>query len=185
MSQFPINQNTPNGQTHTVMESPLWIGRLYSFWAVLIFTFIVMLPVPFILPNSWKSFAGFIHLFQFGLPFIIAIFLDELFMQPFLKPDLENSNSLNHITIRGIPIPKIRDWMEWHLKWRKVIILTASSLYIVLTIFSSDFDFVFGIFLLEIFMIIFGSLIKTWHGFKRFNFMSWYITNVSTFKTYK
>lgn len=181
MTQFPMNNNTPNGQTHTIMESPIWIGRLYTFQPTFWVTWFVMFPIPFMFPLSWSTMHGFAQLFHSAIPLILAVFIDEKVIQSLIMPAWERSKQDDHIEIRGVSIPKIREWIMWHIHWRKTIILGSAALYSVLTIFSDDIDFVISMLFLEIALVVIFLLIKSWIGFKKFGFMSWYFSDVTSF----
>jgi hypothetical protein len=118
MTQFPMNNNTPNGQTHTIMESPIWIGRLYTFQPTFWITWFVMFGLAGLL-SYFKVPEGFGDLFFTSFPLLIALFIDERFIQQFLMPAWELSKQDDHISIRGIQVPKVREWIEWHITVRK------------------------------------------------------------------
>jgi hypothetical protein len=181
MTHSPMNPDHQNGQTQTIIESPIWIGRLYTFLPTFWITWFVMFPIPFLFPHKWIFTHGLVQLFHSSIPLVVAIFIDENFVQKFLMPAWERSKNEDHITIRGVSYPKIREWIEWNILFRKKIILGSAIGYTVLTIFSDNIDHVMKMILLEIVCIIAGTLSRTWFGFKRFGFMSWYFSDVSSF----
>jgi hypothetical protein len=180
MTQFPMNQNTPNGQTHTIMESPIWIGRLYTFQPTFWATWFAMFCLSGLL-SDLPVYDNFWTLFITSLPLLISLIVDEKFTQQFLMPAWERSAQENHISIRGVPVPKIREWIEWHIRTRKIALMYIGSIHIMLTIFSNNEKYVFVMLVIFIIAIISSTIIKTWIGFKRFGFMSWYFSDITSF----
>lgn len=183
MTQFPMNNNTPNGQTHTIMESPIWMGRLHSYWITFAVTWFVMFGLAGLL-SYFKVPEGFGDLFFTSFPLLIALFIDEKFTQKFLMPAWELSKQDDHISIRGIQVPKVREWIEWHITVRKKVMFCIGSVHVILIIFSDNEQYVSVMSFIFISSIIMSSLVKAWIGFKKFGFMSWYFSNISTFKHY-
>jgi hypothetical protein len=181
MNQFPMNNNTSNDQAHTIMESPIWIGRLYTFQPTFWITWFVMFGLAGFL-SYFKIPIGFGNLFFTSFPLLIALFIDERFIQQFLMPAWERSKHEDKISIRGVPIPKIREWIEWNIIVRKKTLTYIGIIHIVLTIFSTSFNYAQTMILPFIAAIVISTLIKTWIGFKRFGFMSWYFSDIATFK---
>ena len=179
MTHFPMN-NTPHGRTYTIMESPIWIGRLYTFQPTFWITWFVMFCLVALL-SDFHIPIGFGNLFFTSFPLFISLFIDEKFVQQFLMPAWERSKQEDHMSIRGISVPKIREWMEWHIHVRRKFMLYIGSIHIILTICSSNEKYAFATLLIFIASIIISTLIRTWIGFKRFGFMSWYFSEIASF----
>jgi hypothetical protein len=124
---------------------------------------------------------NFWTLFITSLPLLISLIIDEKFTQQLLMPAWEKSVQENHISIRGIPVPKIQEWIEWHISIRKRIFTYIGSIHIMLTIFSNNEKYIFMMSVIFIIAIIISTIIKTWIGFKRFGFMSWYFSDITSF----
>lgn len=183
MTQFPMNQNTPNGQTHTIMESPIWMGRLHSYWPTFAVTWFSMfwLAIQF----SQTLPAGLRMIFALALPLSSALYIDEYFTQTFLKRDWEESKKMDTMSIRGIPVPKIREYIEFQITLRKKFILFSTATYTLLTFWSTNFKYVSILFLMLILSLLLGAIIRTKLGYDKFGFNSLYFREVSMFKSYK
>ena len=179
---LPMNSNNqPN--TTTIIESPIWIGRYYTFLPTFWITWFVMFGLAGLIGCYFKVPEGFGDLFFTSFPILISLYIDEKFVQHFLMPSWESSKLEDQLSIRGILYPKIREWIEWSIKTRKRIIVSIAFVHITLTIFSTSGKYSSGMLLCFIVANVVSLPIRTWLGFKKFGFMSWYISGVASLRS--
>lgn len=186
MTQFPMNNNTPNGQTHTIMESPIWMGRLHSYWP----TFAV----------SWFSLSWFgpllldeylpamiTYSFIFAIPLLIALYIDEYFTSSFFKHDLEESKRMDAMSIRGIPIHKIREYIDFQISLRKKFILYSAIIYAaaLILMWNPTPDLVLSANCILLMVTFFGGIIRAKIGNDKFGFNSSYFKETTEFKSFR
>ncbi len=184
MTQFPMNNNTPNGQTHTIMESPIWMGRLHSYWPTFAVSWLSMFWVAPAFDHL-KQIPGILFLFTLPIPLIVALYIDEKFTQTFFKRDWEESKKMDAMFIRGIPIPKIREFIEFQILLRKKLILYPSAASILLMFWSNDIEYVVTILIVLLLSIIVGAFVRIKIGYDKFGFNSLYFKDISSFKSFK
>jgi hypothetical protein len=183
MTQFPMNNNTPNGQTHTIMESPIWMVRLHSYWITFAITWFSMFWVA--IHFSQDLPAGLRMIFALALPLSCSVYFDEYFTQTFFKRDWEESKKMDALSIRGIPIPAIREYIEFQISLRKKFILFSTTTYALLTFWSTNFKYVSILFLMLILSLFLGAMIRVKLGLDKFGFNSLYFRDINMFKSYK
>lgn len=186
MTQFPMNNNTPNGQTHTIMESPIWINRHNKIWLTLFLTYFIMFalcPVIALLPT-----VAFVRIIWVTvLPIVIAVYVDEHFTQKFDIPAWDRSYQDDHLNIRGIPIPKIREWILWHIIIRKKILLYLAVFNFATALIALPFvdeGNIGGCQAITIIVTLFVStLITAYMALQKFGFSGYYFADTKTFKS--
>ena len=186
MPPFPMNNNTSNDQTHTIMESPIWINRHNKIWLTLFLTYFIMFALsPFIAIISTIAFVQSIWFTV--LPILIAVYVDERFTQKFDIPAWERSYQDNHLNIRGIPIPKIREWIMWHIIIRKKIFLYLAAFNFATAFIASPFVNEGNILGCQIVIIIltlfFSTLATAYIALQKFGFSGSYFSDTKTFKS--
>jgi hypothetical protein len=175
-----MNSNNQQGTT-TIIESPIWIGRLYTFLPTFWITWFVMFGLTGLL-SSLNIPSGIGVLRITSIPILISLYIDEKFIQQFLIPSWESSKNEDHLSIRGVPYPKIREWIEWNIDFRKKALLWIAFIHCSLTIFSNNQNYTFGMLLPFIASILISTVARTWLGFKKFGFMSWTISGTASIR---
>lgn len=186
MTQFPMNNNTPNGQTHTIMESPIWINRHNKIWLTLFLTYFIMFALsPFIVLIPTFAFVRIIWMTV--LPLVFSKFIDANFTQKFDIPAWERSYQDNHLNIRSIPIPKIREWIMWHISIRKKILHYLSIFNLTTALIFSlfiDEGYILGWQMVIIIITLFTSTLATAYiALQKFGFSGSYFSDTKTFKS--
>ncbi|MDP3935571.1 MAG: hypothetical protein Q8Q56_01050 [Alphaproteobacteria bacterium] len=175
-----------NNTTHTIMESPIWINRHNKIWLTLFLTYFIMFALsPLIALISTIAFVQSIWFTV--LPILIAVYVDERFTQKFDIPAWERSYQDDHMNIRGIPIPKIRERIMWQIIIRKKILhyLSVFNLTIALT-FSLFIDegYILGCQIVIIVLTLFFSTLATAYiALQKFGFSGSYFADTKTFKS--
>ncbi len=178
---LPMNSNNqPN--TTTIIESPIWIGRLYTFLPTFWITWFVMFGLAGLISGYYTPPHGAGLLLATFFPIVISLYIDEKFVQQFLIPSWESSKNEDHLSIRGVPYPKIREWIEWKIDFRKKALLWIAFIHCSLTIFSNNQSYTFGMLLPFIASILISTVARTWLGFKKFGFMSWTISGTASIR---
>ncbi len=186
MTQFPMNNNTPNGQPHTIMESPIWINRHNKIWLTLFLTYFIMFALSPIV--ALISTIAFVQSIWFTvLPILIAVYVDERFTQKFDIPAWERSHQDDHMNIRGIPIPKIREWILWHISIRKKIFLYLATFnfataFIVLP-FVNEGNILGCQIVIIVLTLFFSTLATAYIALQKFGFSGSYFADTKTFKS--
>ena len=186
MNQFPMNNNTPDGQTHTIMESPIWIGRLHSYWPTFAVTwFSIAWLGPLLLDKYFPAMIT--YSFIFAIPLILAAYIDEHFTSTFFKRDWEESKKMDALSIRGIPVPVIREYIEFQISLRKKFIVYSVSIYAasLVLMWTPNFDKVFTTNIILLISTFFGGIIRTKIGTDKFGFNSSYFREVTEFKSFR
>lgn len=186
MTQFPMSNNTPSGQTHTIMESPIWINRHNKIWLTLFLTYFIMFALSAII--ALLPTIAFVRTIWFTvLPILIAVYVDEQFTQKFDIPAWERSYQDDHLNIRGIPVPKIREWIMWHIIIRKKIFLYLAAFNFATAFIASPFvneGNILGCQIITIIATLFVStLITAYMSLQKFGFSGSYFADTKTFKS--
>lgn len=185
MTKFPMNQNTPKGQTHTIMESPVWVAKLYSYWMTFAVSWFSLCWSRILLTHKYFP-DGLTYSFIFAIPLIASVYIDEHFTQSFFKRDWEESKKMDNLSIRGIPIPKIREYIEFHIALRKKSILYSVAIYfiVILLMWNPNFDKVFIATITLMISTLMGGIIRTKIGNDKFGFNSSYFKGTSEFRSF-
>jgi hypothetical protein len=186
MTQFPMNNNTPNGQTHTIMESPIWMGRLHSYWPTFAATwFSIAWLGPLLLDKYFPAMIT--YSFIFAIPLILASYIDEHFTSTFFKRDWEESKKMDALSIRGILVPVIREYIEFQISLRKKFIVYSVSIYAasLILMWNPTPDLVLSANCILLIGTFFGGIIRTKIGNDKFGFNSSYFKKTTEFKSFR
>jgi hypothetical protein len=125
--------------------------------------------------------------FIFAIPLVLAMYIDEHFTRSFFLRDWEESKKMDTMSIRGIPIPKIREYIEFQISLRKKFILYSVAIYAaaLILMWNPNFDMVFAANLILLLSTFFGGIIRTKIGQDKFGFNSSYFKNTTEFKSFR
>ncbi len=184
MTKFPMNQNTPKGQSHTIMESPVWVARLHSYWLTFAVTWFSLFWIGPAFDHSHLPQLSFS--FIFAIPLIASVYIDEYFTQSFFKRDWEESKKMDNLSIRGIPTPKIREYIEFQIALRKKSISYSVAIYFIVILFMRhpSLEQMLATNFSLLFFTIVGGIVRTKLGNDKFGFTSSYFKGTSEFKSF-
>ena len=183
MTKFPMNKNTPKGQTHTIMESPVWVAKLHSYWLTFAVTWFSLSWSGILLTHKYFP-DGLTYSFIFAIPLIASVYIDEYFTQSFFKRDWEESKKMDNLSIRGIPIPNIREYIEFQIALRKKFIVYSATSAILLMFWSSNVEYVGAVVFMLLLSVFIGALVRMKVGNDKFGFNSSYFKSTSEFKSF-
>lgn len=94
---------------------------------------------------------------------------------------------MDALSIRGIPIPKIREYIEFQVQLRKKFIAYSVALYAVslILMWNPNFDIILDANCILLLSTFLGGIIRTKIGNDKFGFNSSYFKETTEFKSFR